>query len=197
MGTESSQSSPLGRGRFSADYIAFLQERALVHESAHGGVRGRSHKTSAEQHNHERFIWLRDVGDCFISISRDTLKRELKRQGFRRDVLTLLSRCMTPRGHVTPGLPIANDAANLVFFRLDETISALASELRGKYSRLTDDFVFSCNDRRAGAKFDAVLRKHLLENGLALNEAKSRDIDRRQTPDDCAVHGVVLSRYDT
>jgi len=171
----------------------WLQRQRLFHPAAHGGVRGRSCFTSARRHLGQKYIWSRDVSECYPSITPDEMQRELKAIGFRHDTARLLASLFTVRGGVPQGSPLSCDALNLFLRRVDQLLASFCGTFGLAYSRVADDLQFSGNDKEHGS--DAVRRaeRELQERGLRINEKKrhAKGFQTRSQPQ--LVHGIQVS----
>jgi hypothetical protein len=172
----------------------FLQKELVFPSAAHGGVRKRSSLSSARKHLGQAVVITRDAQDCFPSIKRRLLGRELRALGFRPDTVNLLLCLLTVHGRVPQGSPTSNDAVNLFFWRQDLRIQGALALSGGRFSRNADDLVASTNGR-LGAEEKAVeaLESAIEFLGLAVNQ-KKKDDHGRQGRDTCQyVHGVVVN----
>src|SRR5439155_1925638 len=55
----------------------WLQRERLAHPRAFGGVVGRSCFLHADRHLGRKFVWTRDISDCFPSISPEAMRAAL------------------------------------------------------------------------------------------------------------------------
>ena len=172
----------------------FFQRNRLSHPSAHGGVRGRSCFSSAHIHVGRRFIWTRDVEDCYPSISPDAMLRQLHTLGFRHDAAKVLAMLFTYRGGVPQGSPVSGDALNLFFWNLDQLLASSAGRVGLGYSRNADDFVLSGNKRDNGETVVARLEQELGSLGLKVNEKKKRKSGLQTSSEERLVHSISVSK---
>src|SRR5438132_13605618 len=63
----------------------YIQRMSLFHPRAHGGVERRSCFSSANCHLGHRFVWTRDIANCYPSISPAAFKTEMQALGFSLD----------------------------------------------------------------------------------------------------------------
>lgn len=113
--------------------------------AAHGGVRGRSPRTNAEQHLGKRCVVTVDVKQFFPQVRHTMVYRMFRRElGFGRDVASLLTRLTTYRAELPQGSPTSTAIANLLLtMPLDRRIEADALSRDVKYSRFVDDAAMS------------------------------------------------------
>jgi retron-type reverse transcriptase len=157
-----------------------------------GFVPGRGIAYNARIHVNSRTVVNIDLKDFFPSI---TPKRVY---GLLSTVFRLpsapastLTKIMTFDGHLCQGFVTSPDIANLVSWRLDRRVSALASKLGLRYSRYADDLTFSGSDWHGSVdKFIDIVRTIVSEEGFTVNDKKIAIMrrGRRQT-----VTGAVVS----
>ena len=96
--------------------------------------------------------------------------------------------------HLPQGAPTSPALANLVCFRLDRRLTALAAASGARYTRYVDDLTFS-GDRRLGReRFAGAVAAIVAEEGFAVNPAKTSAVSsaRRQS-----VLGAVVNDRPT
>jgi RNA-directed DNA polymerase len=116
-----------------------------AHESAHGGVKGRSPSSNAEQHLAQPWLINLDVPKFFPSVRHyvlaDALSRYLR---CGREVTWMLTRLITLEAQLPQGAPTSTAAANfLLKHAVDEVISARAAEIGVVNTRYVDDVSLS------------------------------------------------------
>jgi hypothetical protein len=86
------------------------------------------------------------------------------------------ARVLYTRAHLPQGAPTSPALANLMAFRLDCRLSALARSAGGVYTRYADDLAFSGGEEfhRAVERFAAHAGAIALEEGFGVNHHKSR-----------------------
>ncbi len=80
-------------------------------------------------------------------------------------------------GHLPQGAPTSPMLANLAVINLDERLTSLSGTFGWTYTRYADDLAFSTSgktSRRTCSKIIALVKKHLRECGLNLNQSKTR-----------------------
>ncbi len=177
---------------------AWFQKKKCFHNSAHGGVRGRSCFSSARRHLGKRFVCTRDAKDCYPSISPSAIKHELSKIGFRTDTAQLLSLLCTVRGGLPQGSPTSGDILNLFLYRMDQTLSSKAGSWGVAYSRFADDFVCSGKSRQNTERVAESMESALREKGIDVNAKKKRASGYQPCHVRQHVHSIhVNSRSDT
>jgi hypothetical protein len=96
--------------------------------------------------------------------------------------------------HLPQGAPTSPALANLLAFRLDVRLSALARAAQGAYTRYADDLFFSGGDTFAGGlpRFGAAVGRIAAEEGFRLNPGKTRIMRRYQRQ---SVTGIVVNDH--
>jgi hypothetical protein len=171
----------------------FIQHARLFHPAAHGGVKRRSCFTSATVHCGRRFVWNRDVSDCYPSITPDMLFHQLRVLGFRPDVCNLLAMLLTVRGRVPQGSPSSGDALNLFLWMLDQTMASLCGRCGLRYTRVADDVVISGDNRNAGFAAVELLEAKLEEMGLRVNIRKREESGFQPASARQRVHNIQVN----
>ncbi len=80
-------------------------------------------------------------------------------------------------GYVPQGAPTSGQISNLVFYPLDEKLSAYAKSIKASYTRYADDIVFSFRSDFSRIEADLALRnaaRIISAGGFKLNHAKTR-----------------------
>ena len=151
-----------------------LANRIAPHPCAHGGIARRSSFTSAARHCGGRVIATRDVRNCYPSVGRQAVRRELIALGASDELAQFLSGIMTVHDRLPQGGPLSSLALNLFLMRSDEELRRKTRSRGGQYTRLADDFVASADSRQkaevAGAEFDRVIQSQ----GLKVNSRKRK-----------------------
>jgi hypothetical protein len=144
-----------------------------LHDSAHGGVAGRSVATALRPHAGARVLIRLDLESFFPTVTAARVRGLLEAVGAApavADVVTGLCTAAVPiafwrdvprprepalldahwrlgerlrRPHLPQGAPTSGQLANAVTFGLDRRLAALARRFGGTYTRYVDDLVFS------------------------------------------------------
>lgn len=135
------------------DVLKDIQRRLKTHifdhvplaNGAHGGVRGRSPTTNAEQHLQQPCVVNLDVRTFFDNIRHDEVYRLLRKElGFGREVARLVTRLPTLGDRLPQGAPTSTAIANiLLMLPVDGPISIEAENIGVRYTRFVDDITFS------------------------------------------------------
>jgi RNA-directed DNA polymerase len=133
--------------------LKFIQRRILrnvlaqivIHEMAHGGIRGRSPSSNASLHLGAQCIVTVDIRDFFPSVRHYAVYRMFREElGFGRDVARILTRLTTVDSQLPQGAPTSTAIANLLLsLAVDENVSLTATKLALIPSRFVDDFAVS------------------------------------------------------
>ncbi len=134
-----------------SDELKALQRRILrrvlnplpVHPAATGFVRGRSIVENARPHVAHAVVVNIDLADFFPSISRQRVFEMFRARGWSEEAATVLSRICTLEDKLPQGAPTSPVLSNLVCFKLDARLAALAKANGGHYTRYADDMTFS------------------------------------------------------
>jgi len=177
-----------------------LFRRLSAHACAHGFERGKSTVTGALPHARKRVVLRMDLRDFFASTKAARVRDYFARAGWDADAAQLLTRLCTHEGALPQGAPTSPRLSNLVNFKLDARLDALARKCGADYTRYADDMTFSFADGRHEqlAPLIRAAKKILREEGYELNARKKLRIRRRhqrQTVTGLVVNdGVALPR---
>jgi RNA-directed DNA polymerase len=124
---------------------------AEIGSEVHGGVRGKSSRSNAENHLGQRMVVTVDVRQFFPSVRHYIVYRLFRRElGFGRDVARVLTQLTTLRGALPQGAPTSVPIANILLAKaVDAPVSSKASSSGHGYTRFVDDAAFSGNDPRS------------------------------------------------
>jgi len=119
-------------------------------DGVHGGVRGRSPKSNAENHLGRPCVVTLDVRDFFPSVSHSRVYRMFRHEhGFGKDVASLLTRLTTFNGQLPQGAPTSTAIANLLLASPVDVPLSIEGKRRGVVSsRFVDDMAFSGSNPR-------------------------------------------------
>lgn len=120
-----------------------LLGRLRAHPAAHGFERGRSIVTAALPHARRAVVLRLDVQDFFLSTKAERINSYFRRVGWGAEAAGLLTGLCTHRGGLPQGAPTSPRLSNLVNFRLDARLAALARAHAANYTRYADDMTFS------------------------------------------------------
>lgn len=118
-------------------------------DSVHGGVRGRSPRSNAEQHLGQRCVAKLDVRSFYPNVRHYMVYRTLRELGYGRNVARLLTRLTTLKGSLPQGAPTSTMMANLVLARtVDRALSDAARSHSLRVTRFVDDITISGSNPR-------------------------------------------------
>ena len=168
------------------EYQRWIQQNILAHLPVHPCATaykpGSSVKRNAAPHVGHRQLVKVDLKDYFGHISFLKVKKVFLDAGYSGKVSTSLAGLCTREGALPQGAVSSPALANLVFFRLDEQISAFCSSMGITYTRYCDDLCFSSDDLDVKLLL-CTLRKMLSSEGYVINSSKTRALgpgDRHQ-----------------
>jgi RNA-directed DNA polymerase len=191
---------PKPQTRAAQDWIwREILARIPVDECAHGFVRGRSTVTNARPHVRQDVVVNLDLEGFFPSVSFATVDGLFEWMGYAQEVawhLAMLCTCRYGgqrfRRSLPQGSPTSPGIANLVCWKLDRRLSALAARFGCAYTRYADDLTFSGDAEFAQSlgRFLPLVGRICAEEGFRLNARKTRFMRRsgRQT-----VTGLVVN----
>ena len=120
-----------------------LLKRLKVHPAATGFEPGQSIVTHARRHVGLAVVVRLDVRDFFPSTSAGRVHAYFRKIGWNRPAAHLLTRLCTHQGGLPQGAPTSPRLSNLVNYRLDCRLTAMARKLEVGYSRYADDITLS------------------------------------------------------
>lgn len=158
----------------------------------HGFVNDRSVKTNAISHINSNFVLNLDIESFFPSITENRVYGVLRALGVDDRVATVLARICCNNGHLPQGAPSSPVLSNMICFRLDRELLAIAKEARCIYTRYADDITLS-SYQPLSLLFEGVappsgaippdllatkLRSAFQTNGFTINPGKAHYADR-------------------
>jgi RNA-directed DNA polymerase len=164
--------------------------------SAHGFIKERSIVTNASQHINKKFILNIDLKDFFNTISFARIRKlfiKTHSLTLESSTATVLAQLCCHNGMLPQGAPTSPIISNMICYKLDSELKALATKHRCTYTRYVDDITFSFTQSRGRLPKDivslkkdnqlfigAVLRQIIKNNGFGIQEDKSRITSREQ-----------------
>lgn len=114
-------------------------------DTAHGGVKGRSPRTNAEQHLGKSLVVNQDVRDFFQSVDHRRVAEMFRREfGCERQTTWLLTRLTTVDGQLPRGAPTSPMIANILLAApVDKPVEKRAFKNNVAFTRFVDDMTFS------------------------------------------------------
>jgi hypothetical protein len=183
---------------------------------AHGFVRGRDVRSFVRPHAGRAVVVRLDLQDFFASVSRARVAALFRRVGYPRpvaDALANLCTAATPLGvldahprvgdlpqrflvnaalrdrHLPQGAPTSPAISNLVAWRMDTRLSALAAGFGATMTRYADDIAISGDETFARSLRFFLPRAAaiVLEEGFRVNHRKTRVMPRGHRQELCGV----------
>jgi hypothetical protein len=114
-----------------------------AHPAAQGFERGHSIVTNALPHVGKEAVIRLDLVDFFPSITSDRVKAYFRFIGYDDEASDLLTRLCTYKGSLPQGAPTSPRLSNLLNYRLDTRLYALAQRRGLSYTRYADDITIS------------------------------------------------------
>jgi hypothetical protein len=170
-----------------------LLGRLRSHPAAHGFERGRSIVTAALPHARRAVVLRMDVRDFFPSTKAERVSSYFRKVGWGAEAAALLAKLCTHRGGLPQGAPTSPRLSNLVNFRLDARLAALARAHGAAYTRYADDMTFSF-DADYHDRINNVIRttkKVLRDEGYLLHTDRKLRVLRRHMRQ--TVAGLVVN----
>jgi RNA-directed DNA polymerase len=109
----------------------------------HGFVNGRSVKSNASAHLRSKFVLNLDIEGFFSSISERRVCGLFKALGIDDRVAQILARICCNESVLPQGAPTSPVISNMICFRMDKELQAIAKDGRCIYTRYADDITFS------------------------------------------------------
>ncbi|WP_220025589.1 reverse transcriptase domain-containing protein [Idiomarina fontislapidosi] len=175
-------------------------------EAAHGFIEGKSIVSNASRHVRKNFVFNLDLLDFFGSINFGRVKRLFESAPFNlpAKVATVVAQIVCFDNQLPQGAPTSPLISNLIAFKLDGNLTALARRAGVNYSRYADDLTFSSNslnllknhgiltiDESAQVKVGKDLKNIIKANGFDINVNKTRLQGRGQHQ---GVTGITVNR---
>ena len=163
-----------------------------VRNPVHGFVPAKSVKTNAQAHLRRRFLLNMDLKDFFPSITEKRISGVLASLGVDHQAASIIARLCCCSGRLPQGAPTSPVLSNMVCFKLDKELMALAKNARCIYTRYADDITFSSHQPMtalfvgplpSSGHFSVDLLGLTLlgtvsQNGFAVNPEKAHYADR-------------------
>lgn len=171
---------------------AVLDRLYRVRRPVHGFVTSRSVKTNAESHLRRKFLINLDIQEFFPTISEQRVKGLLEALGIDARVCDIVATLCCNAGHLPQGAPTSPVLSNMICFRMDKQLMALANELRCIYTRYADDITLSSHQppnhlfesalppagRFSPDLLDSRIRQIFQSNGFTIHPEKAHYADR-------------------
>lgn len=128
-----------------------LLRRLRAHPCAMGFERGRSIADNARTHANANVVIRMDLKDFFGSTPAARVHSYFRFIGYDAESADLLTKLCTHNGSLPQGAPTSPRLSNLVNYRLDARLAALAASRGMAYTRYADDITFSFREQEATA----------------------------------------------
>ena len=186
-------SAPDERLKYLQRQIAVLLDQMYRRRHpVHGFVTGKSVKTNALAHLRKHFVLNLDIKDFFPSITENRVSGLLEALTIHHRVATIIARFCCNGGHLPQGAPTSPVLSNMICFRLDKELLAIAKDTRCIYTRYADDITFSSHQPMVALfegpvppagrfPFDSLtpsLKAAFAINGFTVNPDKAHYADR-------------------
>ena len=159
--------------------------RFPVDPNAFAYVEGRGIRENARQHLNSKYMLKMDFRNFFPSIRSSDVEYFLRvnsgclDSGWSEEDCLLFSSLVCRNGRLTIGAPSSPSLSNVMCFRLDQDLGALAAGMNLRYSRYADDICFSTEgeERLPDCLEQAVnetIRGLVCPKKLTLNKKKTR-----------------------
>ena len=133
--------------------LSFVQRRILrrildqfsLPAGAHGGVKGKSPMTNAQQHCGKPLVVTQDIRDFYPSVSHKEVAKMFRREfGCGRETRWLLTRLTTVNRQLPQGSPTSTAIANILLAStVDRPTEQSAQNQGATATRFVDDFAYS------------------------------------------------------
>jgi S1-C subfamily serine protease len=114
-----------------------------VRNPVHGFVIGKSVRTNATSHLSGRYLLNLDLEKFFPTITENRVEGVVRSLGVDRRVAEIVSRICCRANCLPQGAPSSPVISNMICFRLDNALLAVAKGTRCIYTRYADDISFS------------------------------------------------------
>lgn len=176
-----------------------ILRRVLAKLKAHPNVTGFERNFSivsnAIPHVDKEMVIHLDLKDFFTSTTSKRIEQYFRAIGWNSDAAELLTELVTYKGSLPQGAPTSPRLSNLVNYKMDTRLAALAEKFDADYTRYADDLTFSLNrvsgEVRANEIIHAV-KEIARDEGYALHIHKKLRISRKH--DRQLVTGLVVNK---
>ncbi|MGL1931533.1 MAG: reverse transcriptase domain-containing protein [Desulfotalea sp.] len=188
--------------KLSLEFIKHYRPRI----SAHGFIKNRSILTNALSHCEKRYVFNIDLKNFFGSIHFTRVRNLLSSYPLSLpiSVATVVAHICCKDGRLPQGSPASPIISNMICYKLDRQLQALAKRCSCHYTRYVDDitFSFTCNkehlprgivlfDEHGDVTVGEFLKEFIKENGFKINKDKVRIKKYSQSQE---VTGLVVNK---
>jgi uncharacterized protein (TIGR03067 family) len=170
-----------------------LLKRLRCHPAARGFQPGESIATNALPHAGRAVVVRLDLRDFFPATTEYRVYDYFRRIGWNRPAARLLTRLSTHEGGLPQGAPTSPRLSNLINYRLDRRLDAMATKLGARYTRYADDITlsFAEDDRRKIRYMIRFVRKVVAEMGYRTHGRRKLQVRRQHQQQ--RVTGLVVN----
>ena len=170
-----------------------LLKRLRCHPAAKGFQPGQSIVTNALPHSGQPVVVRLDLRNFFPATTAKRVYRYFRQIGWNRPAARLLTRLCTYQGGLPQGAATSPRLSNLVNYRLDCRIAAMAAKLGARYTRYADDITlsFSQDERKRIRYLIRLVGRVAATEGYRLHGRKKRSIRRQHQQQ--RVTGLVVN----
>ncbi|MBI1913545.1 MAG: TIGR03067 domain-containing protein [Planctomycetes bacterium] len=170
-----------------------LLKRLRCHAAARGFQPGESIVTHATLHAGRAVVLRLDLRDFFPSTGSSRVYQYFRRIGWNRPAARLLTNLCTHQGGLPQGAPTSPRLSNLLNYRLDARLAAMAARLGAHYSRYADDITlsFGQDDRDRIRYIIRFVKRAAADEGYRVHGRRKLRIRRRHQQQ--RVTGLVVN----
>lgn len=128
-------------------------------------------KSNAKFHRKQKIVITMDISDYFGNTTVESVIKLFLDLGYYKSIAILLAKLCCLDDRLPQGAPTSPVLSNLVNRRLDKRLAALSSKYNARYTRYSDDIIFSGNDIKPEIIIP-VTGKILESEGYSLNPRK-------------------------
>jgi RNA-directed DNA polymerase len=165
-----------------------ILNKCSVSSYAKAFVKKRSVRDNAHFHKNKEMVLKLDLVDFFGTIKFERIYSLYRQLGYSEEIATTLTHLCSLKRKLPQGAPTSPALSNIVSKKLDKRIFGFCNKNQIRYTRYADDMTFSGNFK-AGIIIKFV-RTILIDDGLKLNEKKTRLMKRHQSQ---RVTGIVVN----
>jgi hypothetical protein len=171
-----------------------LLARLPAHPNVTGFERGHSIVTNALPHVGKVVVVRMDLTDFFTSTTSERVRAYFCAIGWNKGAAALLARLCTHDGGLPQGAPTSPRLGNLVNYRMDTRLTAMAAKVGASYSRYADDltFSFAVDDPKAIHAMIRFVKQVVDDEGYRLHQRRKLHIRRRHNRQ--LVTGLVVNQ---
>lgn len=173
---------------------AFLVDKFKVHDNVYSYVKKKYIKDCVLIHKDSSFILQLDIEQFFYSITKEAF---IERASVYLDcdlenrLLGDIAEITFIDGRLPVGFSTSPIISNIFMYELDNRISQYCDKNEVKYSRYSDDFIFSSNDVSLFVRHKDQLMKIITEyHELAINKDKTKELTKAKKRE---ILGLVIA----